>query len=154
MKARSIIAERDRVDALFKKTGAFSSDTELASHWARYLCVVVHGFIENCIREFFRLYAEKRAQPEILNYVVSGLYWDSQNPKFGNILDIAGKFDPSIRQELEKVDEEIKEAINSVVDNRHKIAHGESVGLTYSRIDEYYDKVKKFAEALEKLVLK
>lgn len=154
MRTKSIVAERDRIDVLFQKINVFSSDQEVASHWARYLCVIVNGFIENCIREFFRQYAERRARPEIVNYVVSKLYRQSQNPKFATILEIAGEFDPILRQELEKVDEDVRESINSVVDNRHKIAHGESVGLSYSRITEYYEKVKKFTEIMEALVLK
>jgi hypothetical protein len=154
MKTKSIIAERDRIEALFKKIKVFSSDPELSSHWARYLCVIVNGFIENCIRDFFHLYTERRAGHEIVSYVSSKLYRDSHNPKYGVILQIAGNFDPILCQELEKVEEDIKEAINSVVNNRHKIAHGESVGLSYSQIDEYYGKIKKFIEILEILVLK
>lgn len=154
MRTRSIISERQRIDALFQKISLFSSDPEVASHWAKYLCVITSGFIENALRDIFRQYVEQRAPPEIVNYVVSKLYKDSQNPKFGVIVDVAGKFDPVFAQELEKVEEDLKDAVDSIVENRHKISHGESVGLTYSRINEYYEKVKVVAEKLEALVLK
>jgi hypothetical protein len=43
---QEIDAQRKRLDAPFEKTRELSSDPELLSHWAKYLCVLVCGFLE------------------------------------------------------------------------------------------------------------
>lgn len=153
MKTKNIIAERDRIDELFQKVKTFPVDPEVSSHCAKYLCVIVNGFIENCLREIFRQYAEKRASSEIVNYVTSGLEWESHSPNFETILQIASRFDSNLREEFEKVDPELKDSVNSVVNNRHQIAHGKSVSLSYARMEEYYKKIKDFVDIMEARVL-
>ena len=50
MKNRETVQAKDRLDYLFSRVNEFSEDLELQSHWARYLCVRVSGFIETSIR--------------------------------------------------------------------------------------------------------
>ncbi len=49
----------------------------------------------------------------------------------GSILDLAGGFSHELRTRFESNTKgRLGESVNSIVDNRHKIAHGESVGIT------------------------
>lgn len=59
MKNRETIQAKDRLDDLFSRVNEFSGDLELQSHWARYLCVRVSGFIETSIRSILSEYARK-----------------------------------------------------------------------------------------------
>jgi len=64
---------------------------------------------------------------------------------------VVGAFEREWRAELIKfLDGPRKDALDSVLSLRNKIAHGESVGLTYSRIQEYYLRVKEVVSFLEK----
>jgi len=55
------------------------------------------------------------------------------------ILDLAGSFSSDWRAELEAACAGApKEAIDSIVANRHNIAHGQTVGISLVRIREYY----------------
>jgi hypothetical protein len=57
----------------------------------------------------------------------------------GTILDLAGGFSQEWRQQLELgTNGQLGESVNSIVGNRHKIAHGESVGLTLHTLIQYY----------------
>jgi hypothetical protein len=57
----------------------------------------------------------------------------------GTILDLAAGFNQEWRQQLEVgTSGQLGESVNSIVGNRHKIAHGESVGLTLHTLVQYY----------------
>lgn len=49
MKDLEINRYKQRLDNLFEQISAISDNFELKAHWARYLCVLVAGFIETSI---------------------------------------------------------------------------------------------------------
>ncbi|MBD2277641.1 hypothetical protein H6F99_04710 [Aphanizomenon flos-aquae FACHB-1040] len=51
-----------------------------------------------------------------------------------------------------KINDQIKTAIDNVVQNRHKIAHGKSIPMSYHNILNYYNNVKKAVEILEEII--
>ena len=142
-----ITRQRQRLDELFQKARTLP-DAEVQSHWSRYLCVLVSGFLENSIRITYTEYARKRAHSSVADFVESRLR-QFQNPKMGTILDLAGGFSQEWRQRLERdTDGRLSESINSIVGNRHKIAHGESVGLTLQTLVQYYGDALKVVDLL------
>jgi hypothetical protein len=46
MNTAKIDSARKRLDEAFEKGKAFMTEPELQSHWSRYLCVLVSGFLE------------------------------------------------------------------------------------------------------------
>ena len=134
-----VVRAKQRVDHLFRQTRLVSDDIEIQSHWARYLCVVVSGFIESSVRNLYSSYGRRRASPQIARFVDSQLKF-FQNPKTEKILELAHSFDSTWEAELRAAAEgEPKDAIDSIVANRNNIAHGESVGITFVRIRSYYE---------------
>lgn len=147
---REVLRSRSRLDSLFEKVSDLSDDPELQAHWSRYLCVLVSGFLETSIREIFSEYTKTKASPKIVNYVEKQLE-GFRNPNVESVLQLAGAFDPSWRSELEDtVGEEVLAAVNSIVTNRHGIAHGRTVGLSYSVMHEYYINSCKLVEFIDK----
>ncbi|MBD1930582.1 MULTISPECIES: HEPN domain-containing protein [Cyanophyceae] len=149
MKNIEVKRERQRIDDLFTKISSLPDDIELKSHWARYLCIRVSGFLENSVRAIYSQYAKKKAVPYVANFVERKLE-DFQNPKMEKILQLTGLFSPEWESELRKVTEgELKDAVDSIVSNRHNIAHGRDVGITYVRVKEYYNKALKVIDLIE-----
>ena len=66
------------------------------------------------------------------------------------ILTIAGSFSEEWASQL-RVDSqgEVKDAVDSVVANRNRISHGDDVGITYARVQEYYTQIIKLIELVE-----
>lgn len=123
----------------------------MQSHWARYLCIRVSGFLEVAVSIIYKKYAKDKAHPFVVNYVEKQLS-SFQNPKMEKILNITRSFNPKWAEELElelENNSEIKDSIDSIVDVRNKIAHGENVGITYIRIKRYYEVALKLMEFLE-----
>jgi hypothetical protein len=147
---RELQRQRDKLDNLFQKVSALQDDVELQSHFARYLCVLVSGFLENAIVEIYGAYAQNKSGQYVANYVETQL-GRIQNPNMQRILQVSGAFNPQWRDEIEAdLAQEIKDSINSIMANRNQIAHGESSNITYVRIKDYYENALKLVDFLRR----
>ena len=69
--------------------------------------------------------------------------------RWDRILDLAGAFSQEWRQRLEnETGGQLSESVNSIVGNRHKIAHGDSVGLTLHSLIQYYGDALRVVDLL------
>ena len=144
-----LVRGRQRLDNLFARIGALGGDIELQSHWARYLCVLVSGYLETSVRRIYSEYARTRAAENVADYVYAQLS-SFQNPKMEKILELTGSFSREWADDLKVATEgEQKDAVDSIVANRHRIAHGESVGITYATMRRYYENAVRVVELIE-----
>ncbi len=140
---------RQRLDHLFDLIDTLRDEPEIQSHWARYLCVLVSGFLERSIRMIYGSYARSSAAPNVANFVEVELK-HFQNPTMGKILELARAFSPDWGGELEGATEgKLKDAVDSIVANKNNIAHGESVGITFTRIKDYYERAVQVLELID-----
>lgn len=145
-----VVRYQKRLDTLFKHVALMADNPELQSHWARYLCILVSGFIEVAVRALYSGYAKNKAAPFVVNYVERSLE-RLQNPNMEKILSIAVSFSPEWEAELRSAtDGELKDAVDSVVANRNSISHGQDVGLTYVRVSDYYKRVVRVLDLVER----
>jgi hypothetical protein len=143
---------RQRLDALFSRVSTISHDLELQAHWARYLCILTSGFIEESVRILLSEYVQKRADSNISRYVNAQLE-GFQNPKAGKILDLLRAFDIAWAESAEQfLGDERKDAIDSIVNNRNQIAHGRNVGISYVTIRNYYEKAVEAVDFIEQML--
>lgn len=160
MKNRQAASHRQRLDNLFALFEAFLKDPEVKPHWARYhelqshwaiyLCVLTSGFLEASVREIYGHYASEKAAPNVANFVLDRLE-GFQNPKMEKILELTKSFNRGWESDLRVATEgEIKDAVDSIVANRHLIAHGRPVGITYVRIKNYYENAVKVIDLIER----
>jgi len=148
MKNREILRYKSQLDELFKKVSTFDSDIEMQSHWAKYLCVRVSGFLEISVSSIYKNYARDKAHPYVANYVDKQLS-RFHNPDMEKILNITRSFNPEWAEEIRLATEgEIKDAIVSIVANRHKVAHGDNANVTYVTIKKYYENAYKLIKLL------
>ena len=108
------------------------------SHWANYLCVLVSGLVENSVRLVYSEYALRCSNPQVASFVADRLKRPG-NLKMEEILLIASRFDSKWRSWLEeRTGGELKDAVDSIVDKRNSIAHGEAIGLSLGVVKRYY----------------
>ncbi|BAZ84005.1 HEPN domain-containing protein [Dolichospermum compactum] len=147
----SILAHRQRIDNLFKKVALFE-ELEIKSEWSKYLCILVSGFIEESLRVLLEKYCENKASVNIQKFVGKKID-DITNCKTEKIKRILLEFSSDWANEFtNKINDQIKTAIDNVVENRHKIAHDKSIGMSYHNILSYYNNVKKAVEILEEII--
>lgn len=151
MNSPELIRQRQKLDWLIgNTTQAANAELELQAHWAQYLCVRVAGFMENALGEMYSEYARRCANAKVANYVAAAVS-AIQNPRAGRFVETARKFDPAWADELEAFLEQEgrKDALNSIMTNRHLIAHGADSGITMARVNEYFEKCIQIVEFVE-----
>lgn len=140
-----------RLDRVFESSKSITDD-EIKSHYSRYLCVLISGYLEESIKVIIRVYISTRTHPTITNYVNSSTnkLTNLNSEKISNILNL---FNSAWKDSFEALltDEE-KDSVNSVVANRHLIAHGQNVGVTYVTVSEWYKNIKKVVEKISIIV--
>lgn len=149
---REVHRLRTRLDAAFGRAPDASSDPELQSDFAKYLCVLVSGYLESALCALLLSYSQQRSSPEVASFVERQLGpWT--NPKSEKIIDLFGAFNQDWRNDLTQflVDQR-KDSVNSLVALRHKIAHGESVGTSLSQIKTHYRAVNEVVDHVMQLV--
>lgn len=151
----AVASLRQRLDATFDRASQTSSDAEVLSDLARYLCVLVSGFLEQAVVELVLEHVRRRSSPTVLRHVESQLRRRFTNAKCQRLIELLGTFDPELRTQLEGVlVDEYRDAVDGIVDLRNRIAHGQgSVPLTMDRVREYYERIKSVVEAIERLCL-
>jgi len=143
--------QRQRLDATFQRAAGIGGDAELLSDFARYLCVLVAGFLEQAVIELFLEYVRVHSQECVQRHVEGRLrQWTSANAQ--RILDLLGGFEPAWRADLELyLVDEYKDAVDGIVDLRHTISHGRYVGVTMVGARDYYARVKSVVNRIADL---
>jgi hypothetical protein len=142
---------KQRLDATFQRVAGIGSDLELQSDFARYLCVLVSGYLERAVAELVLEHARRSGNPSLQRFVELNTrrFTNANAERLQNLL---GSFDPDWRQTLESfLVDELKDAVDSIVNLRNTIAHGGSVGLTYQRISDYYARVQRVVDRIADL---
>lgn len=132
-----VYRHKKRLDNLFDKVSKID-DIEMQAEWAKYLCVLTSGYIENSVRIILSDFANDRSHDFVSNYVSNQLRYFN-NPKAGKIEKATRGFSPKWSDHISaKMEGEIKESLNSIVVFRHQIAHGRDVNLSFVRMKNLY----------------
>ena len=126
-------------------------DAALQSDLAKYLCVLLSGFVEATIEDIVVDYAIARGDQRLVK-AVRGIADRFQNPKPGTLLDFLAAFDVEWRHRLEHFfSEEIsrQDALLSVVDNRNRIAHGEDSGVSFYKLRDWQKTIFETVDFVE-----
>jgi hypothetical protein len=62
---REVQRNRHRLDATFERIKRIQADAELQSDFAKYLCILVSGFIETSIKELVLEQTRQKAGPSV-----------------------------------------------------------------------------------------
>lgn len=148
MRSIDIVRLHDRLDRLFQRVASIDDD-ELKAHWARYLCILTCGYLENSIKAVFGQFASKQSSPRVQRYVerhLDGL----KNPGHEKIAQLVGAFDARWSEEFcKETDGEIRDHVVSLVANRNQIAHGKDCTVTVAAVQSWFRSVKRLISCLE-----
>lgn len=147
--------ERDRVQRVFALGKSLPiDDDELVGHWGRYACVTCTGYLETALRLVLQKRVEKKASPEIQAYVARSL--DAiQNPKAERFVKVLSSFDGKWGQALEtyfSTNDDVKNAIDSLMANRHLIAHGKNCSISIGRVNDYFRLADKAVDFIDEML--
>ena len=131
-----------QLDAAFDRVREVGYDSELQSDFAKYLCILVSGYIERAVIELVLEHTKINA-PSLLRFVEQRTR-RLPNMSASQIQELLGNFSLEWHRKISEVlVDEWKDAIDSIINLRNNIAHGRSVGVTYLTIHGYYQRVKR-----------
>lgn len=150
---RKISTQLQRLASLIKRSEeATDQSIELQSEWSKYICVLAAGLLENALKEIYLDFARNNVSAPIANFVSSTIS-PIRNPKTQRFLDIAAAFSETWRAELEQyADQDGRgDAIDSIMNNRHLIAHGQyqNSRISLAQVKEYLGKAVEVIEFIE-----
>ena len=142
---------KQELDATFQRAASTQGEAELLSDFARFLCVLVAGFLEQALVELVLEHVRTHSDPSVQRHVEQRLRHFT-NAKAQRLIEILGSFDPDWRISLQGylVDEH-KDAVDGIVDLRNAISHGRSVAVTMVRVQDYYGRVKHVVDHIADL---
>ena len=130
------------------------TDDELKSHLANLLCVRISGLIENYLKSRISDYSDKKVPKQISRYL-SLKFADITNLKESKLHDVLGQFSGEWQSGFDtfiKNNQQLKSSLDSIITNRHNIAHGKHVSLTLKTVKQYYEDVQKVIKELDKII--
>lgn len=142
-----------RLDATFERCRKLgpSVDIETQSDYARFLCILVTGYLEKAVAELVMEHARRSGGPTLQRYVELNTqrFTNATSKKLKSLL---GSFNPDWERKLDTVlADEFKDAVDSLLGVRHMIAHGGSASITLSRVADYYKRIQHVIDEIADL---
>lgn len=145
----------DRVRNLIDQNISITPEQE--SHWAKYQCILISGYLEVSIKEILHDFSNDKTHPNIMRYVEAS--WPrSQNMNTDNIEKLLKKFNSEWAREFSewlKTDGERQANINSLIEWRNRISHGKesaTTGVTRVSVRNTFNTAHELVCELEKIV--
>ncbi len=129
-------------------------DDEIKSMLTKFLCVRTSGLLENYIKARIGDYTQSRVPKEVNRYI-SQKFKDITNLKCNRLKDVLDSFSNKWSEEFHtylEEHEQQKNSIESLITNRHNIAHGQNAGMSFSNLEQYYADVKAVITKLETII--
>lgn len=150
---RHVHAAQERLGATFERIRNVPfEETELRSDCARYLCVLVSGFLETAVVGLVISYVSDMAHPRAARLVERKIA-RTTNLNAENLAQLIGGLDADWERALRIfMGDERKAAIDSLVALRHEIAHGAPTGVTLVTVTSYYESIVEVIDFLVDLL--
>jgi hypothetical protein len=144
MKPRELQTQLRAIEAALHHGRSLDEGSPERAMMARFACVLTSGLIESVVRVHLIHFTQaSKPKSQIQDYVTATVN-RFQNPYFKRILDFTGQFCKHWRSQLEELDHAVRSAIDSIVSNRHLIAHGRSSAISLRQVEQYLNYVKQF----------
>ena len=142
---------RDRLQEVNHLFNAVITSDDLMVHWGRYLCITVASFLEVALQTIYRSYADAEAGGNLAQYVGSQISFTIGTPTADNIIRAAGAFNDDWSDEVRRFlsRDDRRAAINTVMAQRNRIAHGRQSTISPAQLREYLSKCIEVIDFIE-----
>lgn len=142
------------IERVIEMAARLPDDDELRAEWAQHLIIVSCGYIEVRVRQILDSYTQKTADERVVRFVQKHLK-NYRNPRPDRIIELLRAFDDDWGDKLSEFwRDDIRDALNSLVELRNAAAHGRSITTGWRDICEYANRAKKIVCFLELLTTK
>jgi hypothetical protein len=130
---------------------------EISSDLAKFLCIRISAFLEVSIRQICEDYFTRHsAAGSKLEFYAKEQWKHAKRGKSASremIIGVLAEFDKGWANDFKNVQvprqTDLQGAIDSIIENRNQIAHGEDSNITLTELESYFDKVVEVIEKFE-----
>ena len=116
---------------------------------AKYLCVLVSGFLERSVEDVLVRHSSQ-ARPTVSRYIERTLRIGNLNTE--RLCQLLAHFDEAWPNALAaELSNGGKDAIDSVHGLRNQVAHGTDVGLSLATITDYHQRIGRIVDRIDQL---
>lgn len=129
-------------------------DEEVKSSLLKLLCVRTAGLLEVFLKTRISTYANGKVPKEI-NHFMTAKFKDITNLKASKFLDVLTSFSNEWADAFTAYlndHEQEKASLDSVIAQRHSIAHGQSSSINRSSMFQYYEDVNRIISFLDTVI--
>ena len=141
------------LDSLKTKTEN-ENDEEVKSYLVKLMCVRTAGLLEVFLKTRISEYSKGKMPPEINRFLTSK-FKDITNLKSSKFEDVLNSFSVDWRDKFRSYlddHEQEKLSLDSVIAQRHNIAHGQPSNIGLASMVQYYDDVKSIVVYLDTII--
>jgi len=155
MKNRYFQSKIDYLDLLFNYFDNLSIDEYHRSHIAKYITVIISGVYEDLVKKGIEDFLnDNNIKVEVKNYINNTLKKSFRNPDAGNLKSLLKSFSKDWFDKITSLGADKVAALDSVVNNKNLIAHGQNCNITYLELKDYYVKTREILTALDEIFTK
>jgi len=126
---------------------------QLDSYLAQFLSVKLCGLYEESIEQMVRDRAQRTGDAAIAAYVSWAADKLFKNPDYSTIKGMIGTLDSQKAKQLDtRFTSDKQLALNSIVTNRHSVAHGKPANVTMRDVVGFFRKSRHIVPVLEDLL--
>ena len=129
-------------------------DDEVKSFLARFFCIRTSGLMEVFLKERISEYSRGKV-PSVINRFLTSKFKDITNLKSSRLVDVLKSFSPDWADSFENYLEEHeqqKNSLDSVIAQRHSIAHGQPASVSVVSMTQYFEDVKNVVNYLDTVI--
>lgn len=137
-----------------KKQISDIDDDEVKSSLVKLFCVRTAGLLEVFLKTRISEYSKNKVPKEISRYL-SAKFKDITSLKSSKLKDVLTSFSTEWGAEFDEYladHEQQKSSLDSIIAQRHNIAHGQPSSLSLVAMSQYYDDVKAVVVYLDTII--
>ena len=146
----------DQIDVTISNLNGFITATPLEqSYLAKFLVVFICGIYEEIVEEIINEMVAKvtNNNPEVCKFIQDHLRYRFRNPDMNNIVKLLKQFNDSWETTLLALPRIARDALNSIVENKNAIAHGQQTVLTIADVKRYYIDSRVVIEKIDDMLI-
>jgi len=146
-------SQEKKLDELFSLVEKIEEE-EVKALLSKLLCVRTSGLIESAVKNLINEYIVGTSPKPVQDFVNKKMK-NATNLRYEKLLEILAMYSIKWSESFaDRINDEQRAALNSIVSNRNNIAHGENDSISFIIMKDYYKQAKVVIDTLKEIIKK
>lgn len=143
-----VLAQRAILKDLLDNPRVPPDDDEARAHWAKYLCVLIAGYMEFAVRHSLLEHARLNSSETVYSYVSHRFSW-FDGRRMSSVMEMLGRFSDDWVAALSALaGDQRGAAVTNVVLARHQVAHAGATDVTLEQLRLWFPLANEVLDAI------